>query len=104
MLILQAIDQHGAHEPSFIGNGAHGHHHLQPSHSDPLAHWYLGNRYFAPIAYGVNDSGHLARQRYAGGSAKAEIADIIVKAGLAHFDSNLPRPDIRGLGNDAFDR
>ena len=47
--VLQTVHQHRAHQHAVVGDGAHGHDHLQRRDGDALAHRDLRDGNLAPV-------------------------------------------------------
>src|ERR1035441_7706793 len=102
--ILQPVHEHRLHQHAFIGNGAHGHHHLQARDCDTLTHRNLGDRHLAPLLQRMHDPADLPWERQTRPRPKAVVVDVIVEPALAHLNADLRGAYVRGLGDDVFHR
>ena len=103
--IPQSLDQHRAHEPAFVGNRRHRHHHLQVCDIDAVAHRDARDGQTVPLLHRPDAARAFAFERDARLLPEAEARHVVVELLLAEaIDGDLGRADVRRLGDDALNR
>ena len=104
ILVLQTIDQHRPHQLAAIGDGGHGHDHLQMSHTDRMPHRNTADHEFV-IPELVHVAVDLATEGNPGLGSKSEGLYVVVELLFAQLvNRNLGCADVRRFCDDVLHR